>query len=99
MKTRPTLEWHFDEGALAGEAATDGWYELLTNLDLDVTAAEVLRRYKGQEAVERRYSNFKGAIAVAPTFLKNNRRFAALITMICLALLVFSLVERRCASR
>ena len=68
-------------------------------LSLEVTAAEVLRRNKGPKAVERRYSNFKGAIAVAPTFLKNNRRIAALITMICLALLVFSLVERRCASR
>lgn len=27
-------------------------------------------------------------------FLKNNRRIEALITVICLALLVFSLVER-----
>ena len=94
VTTRPTLEWHFDEDALAGEAATDGWYGLLTNLGPEVTAAEVLRRYKGQEAVERRYSNFKGPIAVAPMFLKNNRRIEALISVICLALLIFSLVER-----
>ena len=43
---------------------------------------------------ERRYSNFKGPIAVAPMFLKNNRRIEALISVICLALLIFSLVER-----
>ena len=54
----------------------------------------MLSSYKGQEVVERRYSNFKGPIAVAPMFLKNNRRIEALITVICLALLIFSLVER-----
>lgn len=92
--TKPTLEWHFDETTLAAEAATDGWYALLTNLGPDISAADVLHAYKGQEAVERRYSNFKGPIAVAPMFLKNNRRIEALITVICLALLIFSLVER-----
>jgi transposase len=92
--TKPTLEWHFDEAALAAEASTDGWYALLTNLGPEVTAADVLREYKSQEAVERRYSNFKGPIAVAPMFLKNNRRIEALITVICLALLIFSLAER-----
>ena len=94
VTTKPTLEWHFDEAALATEASTDGWYALLSNLTAEVSAAEVLRNYKGQEAPERRYSNFKGPIAVAPMFLKNNRRIEALISVICLALLIFSLVER-----
>ncbi|MGH8896602.1 MAG: hypothetical protein ACRDZ4_06130 [Egibacteraceae bacterium] len=52
------------------------------------------RRYKGQEAVERRYSNFKGPSAVAPTLLKSNRRIEALISVICLALLVLCLAEQ-----
>jgi transposase len=92
---KPTLAWSFDSGALNAEAATDGWYALLTNLDpTDADAAEVLCRYKGQEAVERRYGNFKGPLAVAPMFLKNNRRIEALISVICLALLIFCLVER-----
>ena len=92
---KPTLAWSFDQAALDAEAATDGWYALLTNLDpSEADAAEVLRRYKGQEVVERRYGDFKGPLAVAPMFLKNNRRIAALITVICLALLIFSLVER-----
>jgi transposase len=94
VTAKPTLEWRFDEAALTTEAATDGWYALLTNLAADVSAAEVLSSYKGQEAAERRYSNFKGPIAVAPMFLKNNRRIEALISVICLALLIFSLVER-----
>jgi transposase len=94
VTAKPVLEWHFDEAALAAEAATDGWYALLTNLGPQVSAAEVLRSYKGQEAAERRYSNFKGPIAVAPMFLKNNRRTETIISVICLALLIFSLVER-----
>ncbi len=91
---KPTLTWWFDQQALDAEAATDGWYALLTNIDAKETAAEVLVRYKAQEAVERRYSNLKGPLAVAPMFLKSNRRIAALITVISLALLVFCLIER-----
>src|SRR5512132_2835325 len=52
---RPTLAWWFDPVALDAEAASDGWYGLLTNLTCDqADAAEVLRRYKGREVVERR---------------------------------------------
>ena len=91
----PTLVWPFDQTAIDAEAATDGWYALLTNLPDNVDAAQVLRRYKGQEAVERRYEAFKGPLAVAPMFLHNNRRITALITVICLALLIFCLIERQ----
>ncbi|MGH7702020.1 MAG: IS1634 family transposase [Gemmatimonadales bacterium] len=92
----PTLDWHFDQGSLDDEAATDGWYCLLTNLPpAEADAGEVLVRYKGQEVVERRFGGFKGPLAVAPIFLKNNRRIEALLTVICLALLIFCLVERQ----
>jgi transposase len=76
---RPSLAWHFDQAVL----------------DTQGDAAEVLRHYKGQGVVERRYSDFKGPLAVAPIFLEHNRRIAALITVICLALLVFCLIERQ----
>jgi transposase len=93
---KPTLAWWFDPAALAAEAATDGWYGLLTNLDpAQVDAAGVLARYKGQEVVERRYGAFKGPLAVAPLFVQSNRRIQALVTVICLALLIFCLVERQ----
>ena len=92
---KPTLAWYFDQSALDTEAATDGWYALLSNLDPDqADAAEILRRYKGQEAVERRYGAFKGPLAVAPLFLHSNRRIHALLGVICLALLIFCLIER-----
>lgn len=92
---RPTLDWCFDQPTIDAEATTDGWYALLTNLPETVTAAQILIRYKNQPtASERRYHDLKGPLAVAPMFLHSNRRIAALIGVICLALLIFCLVER-----
>ncbi|WP_240780191.1 IS1634 family transposase [Nonomuraea zeae] len=93
---KPTLTWNFDQNAIDAEAATDGWYALLTNLAPDTAdAGHLLRHYKGQEAVERRHQAFKGPLAVTHLYLKNNRRINALITVICLALLIFCLIERQ----
>ncbi len=93
---KPALSWHFDQAAIDAEAATDGWYALLANLaPAQASPAEVFLRYKGQHVVERRYSEFKGPLAVTPLFLKTSRRIAALITVICLALLIFCLIERQ----
>jgi hypothetical protein len=93
---KPVLSWHFDQAAIDAEAATGGWYALLANLaPSQADPAEVFRRYKGQHAVERRYGEFKGPLAVAPLFLKTNRRITALITVICLALLIFCLAGRQ----
>ena len=91
---RPTLDWPFDPEAVAAEAATDSWYALLTNLPAHVTAAQVLARYKNQPGTsERRYHDLKGPLAVAPIFLHTNRRITALIGVVCLALLIYCLVE------
>ena len=88
---KPVLSWHFDQATIDAEAAADSWYALLTNLEPGQASPEqVFRRYKGQHVVERRYGEFKGPLAVAPLFLKTNRRIAALITVICLALLIDS---------
>jgi hypothetical protein len=90
----PVFAWTFDQAVLDAEAAGDGWYALLTNLAADVDATEVFHRYKDQPTVERRYGDIKGPLAIAPIFLQHNRRITALITVICLALLIFSLIER-----
>jgi transposase len=93
---KPALHWRFDQAAIDAEAATDGWYALLTNLPADVTAGQVLARYKNQpEASERRYHDFKGPLAVAPMFLHSNRRITAIIGVICMALLIYCLAERQ----
>jgi transposase len=95
---KPTFTWAFDEQAIATEAAADGWYCLVAPLPADTgrqrTAEQVLLDYKGQSGVERRYGDFKGPLAVTPIFVQKNSRVAALIQVICLALLVFCLIER-----
>ena len=97
---RPVFTWHYDQPTIDAETAADGWYALLTNLHPDTAdAAEVLRRYKGQAGVEHRYASVKGPLAVAPMFLQHNRRITALITVICLALLIFCLIEREVRTR
>lgn len=97
---KPTFSWSFDAEALAVEAAADGWYSLVAPLPdpedpAARTAEQVLLDYKGQSGVERRYSDFKGPLAVTPLFVQKNSRVAALIGVICLALLVFCLIERQ----
>jgi hypothetical protein len=92
----PALEWAFDQEALDAEAKADGWYALITPLTAEQAGpAQVLIQYKGQGTVERRYADFKGPLAVTPVFVQHNRRVAALIQVICLALLVFCLIERQ----
>jgi hypothetical protein len=91
---KPEFTWAFDQAAIDAEAAADGWYALLTNLPAEIDAAEVFLRYKEQPMVERRYGEFKGPLAVAPIFLRDNKRITALITVIALALLIFCLIER-----
>jgi len=96
---KPTFTWSFDNEALATEAAADGWYSLVAPLANPTgptprTAEQVLLDYKGQSGVERRYADFKGPLAVTPLFVHKNSRVAALIQVICLALLVFCLIER-----
>lgn len=97
---KPTFTWSFDTGVLAAEAAADGWYSLVTPLPNPAgpaprTVEQVLLDYKGQSGAERRYSDFKGPLAVTPIFVHKNSRIAALIQVICLALLVFCLIERQ----
>ena len=93
---KPALTWNFDQQTIDAEATSDGWYALLTNLEAsEADTAQVLLHYKGQEAVERRYSAFKGPLAIAAIYLKNNRRMTAMITVVCLALPIFSLIERQ----
>lgn len=92
---KPKLDWHYDQDAIDADAAADGWHALLTNIPADqLSAADILTEYKGQPVIERRYSDFKGPLGVAPLFLHRNDRIAALITVICLALLIFCLIER-----
>src|SRR5258708_7220281 len=70
---KPALTWEFNQQALQVEAATDGWYALLTNLDpAEAGTPGVLHRFKGQEVSERRYGNYKGPLAAAALILAHD---------------------------
>src|SRR5262249_56372197 len=66
------LTWGLDAAALERRLALEGVYALKTNLPGRThPVAEVLRAYKGQARVERRFPDLKGPLGVGPVFLKN----------------------------
>jgi hypothetical protein len=90
------LTWGLDAAALERWRALEGVYVLKTNLPARThPVAEVLRAYKGQCQVERRFHHLKGPLAVAPVFLKNPDRIAGLLCVLVWALMVLALMERQ----
>ena len=90
------LTWETDASALQRWEYLEGVYVLKTNLPGRAhPVAEVLRTYKGQSAVERRFHHLKGPLAVAPMFLKNPERIAGLLCVLVWALMVLALMERQ----
>jgi Domain of unknown function (DUF4277) len=90
------LVWGLDAEALARRQALEGVYVLKTNLPgRTYPVAEVLRAYKGQSRVERRFHHLKGPLEVAPMFLKNPDRIAGLLCILVWALMVLALMERQ----
>jgi transposase len=93
---RFSLSWAFDAEALERRQHLEGVYVLKTNLPgVSHPLAEVLRAYKSQSRVERRFHHLKGALAVAPMFLKNPDRIAGLMCVLVWALMVLALMERQ----
>jgi transposase len=90
------LTWQFAAGALERWRNLEGVYVLKTNLPgRSHPLAEVLRTYKSQSRVERRFHHLKGPLAVAPMFLKNPDRIAGLLCILVWALMVLALMERQ----
>jgi transposase len=90
------LTWQINSKALREVEELDGVYLLKTNLPKKKhPTAAILRDYKGQSRVERRFHHLKGPLAVAPMFLKNPERIAGLLFILVLALLVMALMERQ----
>jgi transposase len=78
---------------LANELMTDGKFPLMTNAD-DLSPEEVLRAYKRQPLIEKRFSQFKHDFEVAPVYLKEVSRIQALLGVYFFVLLVQTLLER-----
>lgn len=84
-----------DEMALRAERRTDGVFPLGTNLEKKKhPKKEVLSIYKYQPYVEKRFSQFKTNLEVAPVYLKKPHRCAGLVHAYYVGLAVSSLIER-----
>jgi transposase len=94
-ETRPgySLAWELDQPSLTEAEREDGVFPLLTN-DRSFDAEQVLRAYKRQPLIEKRFSQFKTDFAVAPVYLKNVARIQGLLAVYFLVLLVQTLLER-----
>lgn len=89
----PQARLERDSEAIREAERLDGRYCLVSN-DHSLSADELFAAYKRQHLVEGRFADFKGPLAVRPVFLHSNRRIAALVGVISLALLIYGLVER-----
>ena len=92
-RLRFTLSWELNLEALSEAEREDGIFPLLTN-DRKLDATEVLRAYKRQPLLEKRFSQFKTDYAVAPVYLKNVSRIQGLLAAYFFTLLVQTLLER-----
>lgn len=99
-KPFPLLEWEINQDELDHRARLDGHHVLYTSLPAaTVPALELLRRWKQQGELERRFSDCKGPLQVKPVYLKTPKRIAALILLLHLALIIFCLIEREARIR
>ncbi len=81
------------QDAIEANAKTDGVFPLVTNTELE--AAEVLRNYKNQPFLEKRFNGLKSVLEVAPVFLKKPERIEAMLFLYIIALMLIALMERR----
>jgi transposase len=91
----PTLTWAVEAAALARAEALDGYYVLLTSWSKErADSSALLRKWKQEEQIERRFSDWKGPLKVRPVFVTSNARMAALVLLLHLALMLYCLLER-----
>jgi transposase len=94
VATRFDLIYRIDDAQVATDATHDGIFPLITNV-LDVSELELLKTYKRQATIEKRFSQLKTDFEVAPVYLKAVHRIQALLCMYFFALLVEALLERQ----
>jgi transposase len=88
-----TLKAQPDKSALAIEKRLDGVFPMTTNLST-APKKRILQIYKYQPYVEKRFSQIKTDLEVAPVYLKKPLRCAGLIHAYFVALAITSLIER-----
>ena len=93
VKLRFDLSWTIDAESLERARRADGVFPLITN-DQKMTPEEVLRAYKRQPIIEKRFSQLKTDFNVAPVYLKEVSRIESLLCVYFLTLVIQTLMER-----
>ena len=93
VRKRFDISWSIDSVRLAEAESLDGIFPLITNIK-EMTAEEVLRAYKRQPIIEKRFSQLKTDFSVAPVYLKSVTRIQALLAVYFFVLIVQTLLER-----
>lgn len=91
--TRYKLSWTTNTSQIEHDQATDGVFPLITNQH-EMSPEEVLRAYKRQPLIEKRFSQFKSDFEVAPIYLKEVTRIQAMLAIYFFALMLQTLLER-----
>jgi transposase len=92
-RLRYELAWELGQAALSLAEREDGLFPLISN-DRALSAEQVLRAYKRQPLVEKRFSQFKTDFAVAPVYLQDVARISGLLAVYFFALMAQTLLER-----
>jgi len=87
------LTWEVDAAALEIAERQDGIFPLLTN-DRQLSAEEVLRAYKRQPVIEKRFSQLKTDFALNPMHLKDIARIQGMLAAYFFVLVIQTLLER-----
>ncbi|MFO7907168.1 MAG: IS1634 family transposase [Pirellulaceae bacterium] len=93
VRVRYRLTWELETSQIEEDEITDGVFPLVTNQH-EMPAAEVLKAYKRQPLIEKRFSQFKSDFEVAPVYLKEVTRIQSLLCIYFFALMVQTLLER-----
>jgi transposase len=89
------MRWWVDREVLRKMCRLKGRYLLVTDHP-GLSAVEMLETYKDKDKVEKRFRVAKGVLRVRPIYLHKDERIAAMLLVNMIALLVYSLLERRC---
>jgi transposase len=93
QSTRFELSYQIAHGRVAQDAQSDGIFPLITNV-VDLSELELLKTYKRQPTIEKRFSQLKTDFEVAPVYLKAVHRIQAMLSVYFFALLLEALLER-----
>lgn len=93
-----TLNWRCDGQAIKEDERCDGVFPLATN-DKTMSMEEVLKAYKRQPVLEKRFEQLKTVFNLRPVLLHSPARIEAFLFLYFLALLVEALIEREARQR